>query len=163
MQELIRIQLNEEFLANFGELEAAGRILEDANERTLSYKSEPSLAVDEILRRVRQDRYDLYFTTEKSIVYEMDRNQLLSMFYTALNRTPKDVPLTSEHIETLVWINYVVSRGRKYLSGTGRKYEPERNPIEQVHNELRLAEGVGARVAWCSWWSVARHCATRDA
>jgi hypothetical protein len=143
MEKLISIHLNQEFLENLGELEAAGRILADANERTNSDKDHALMAVDEILRRVRQDRYDLYFRSEKSVVYKIDRSHHLSLFYSTLNREPKRVPPTSKHIETMMWMNLVVSRGKKYLEGAGLKYEPEPNPNESVYHQLRMAEESG--------------------
>ena len=147
MEKLIRVHLNEEFLANLGELEVAGRILADANGRTDSDKSHALMAVDEILHRVRQDRYDLYFKEEKSVVYHIDSNQHLSLFYATLNRKPKDVAPTSEHIETMMWINLVVHRGKTYLESAGLRHEPEPNPNQGVYHQLRMAEEAGRRQA----------------
>jgi hypothetical protein len=142
-KKMIRRLLNEEFLENFAELEAALRVLRHAEEGTYSQKSHSLLVFDEISHRVIQDRYDLYFGKEKSIFYEIDTKRRLWRFYEALGRKPQNVTPAEEHIETRLWLDRVVSRGTNYVEQAGLDYDPEKNENEEIYYELTKAEEKG--------------------
>jgi hypothetical protein len=142
-EKMIRALLDDEFLANLGELEACLRVLKHASSGTADQKAHTLMVVDEILHRVIQDRYDLYFEQDKEIVWKIDKMRLLWSFYEALSRKPDDVTLSTEHIETQMWIDRVVRRGRSYLEEAGLSYEPAENPNEQIYYELDQAERKG--------------------
>jgi hypothetical protein len=68
----IKRHVNEEFTLNLSVIEAALRVMRYAEGRPFPYRSEALLAVGEMLRRFRQDRYERYFATDKDMLYELD-------------------------------------------------------------------------------------------
>jgi hypothetical protein len=142
-EKMIRGLVDDEFLANLGELEACLRVLKHAFPGTVDQKAHSVMVVDEIMHRVIQDRYDLYFEQDKEIVWAIDKKRLLWSFYEALSRKPEDVTLSSEHIEIELWIDRVVRRGKSYLEEAELLYEPGENPNEQIYYELDAAEKRG--------------------
>ena len=142
-EKMIRGLVDDEFLANLGELEACLRVLKHAFPGTADQKAHSLMVVDEIMHRVIQDRYDLYFEQDKEIVWAIDKKRLLWSFYEALSRKPEDVTLSSEHIEIELWIDRVVRRGKSYLEEAELLYEPGENPNEQIYYELDAAEKKG--------------------
>jgi hypothetical protein len=143
MLKMIKDQLNAEFLANLSQLKAAKRIIFDASSRTESDKSLAQGGLNEILREVKQDRYDLYFENDKSIVYEIDKNQNLSAFYSVLNRKPSNVVSVPYFFEALGWIEWVVSVGQHYLDASHLEERTNSNAQEYIYEQLRLAEERG--------------------
>jgi hypothetical protein len=87
--------------------------------------------------------YDLYFEKEKSIFYEMDTKRRLWRFYEALGRKLQNVTPAEEHIETRLWLDRVVSRGRNYVEQAGLDYDPEKNENEEIYYKLTKAEEKG--------------------
>ena len=142
-EKMIRGLLDDEFLANLGELEACLRVLNHASSGSADQKAHTLMVVDEIMHRVTQDRYDLYFEQDKEIVWKIDKTRLLWSFYEALSRKPDDVTLSTEHIEIQIWIDRVVRRGQSYVEEAGLAYEPGENPNEQIYYELDAAEKKG--------------------
>jgi hypothetical protein len=142
-KKMIREMLNDEFLANFGELEAALRVLRHAEKGSDSRKSHSLLVLNEIRHRVIQDRYDLCFEKEKGIFYELDKKRRLWAFYEALSRRPKNVAPVGEHIETLQWLDRVVRRGQYYLEEADLDYQSEQNDNEEIYYRLEKAEERG--------------------
>lgn len=50
-----------------------------------------------------------------------------------------------EHIETMLWLDRVVRRGRYYLEETGLDHQPEQNDNEEIYYRLERAEDQGRK------------------
>jgi hypothetical protein len=81
------------------------------------YRSEALLAVGEMLRRFRQDRYERYFATDKDMLYELDVEQRLTDFYGWFGRRPVATG-GNEFAEMLSWLDWLARRGKSYIEGS---------------------------------------------
>ncbi len=142
-KKMIRGLLNDEFLANFAELEAGLRVLRYAEKGPYTRKSHSLVVYGEIRHKVIQDRYDLYFEKEKPIFYAIDTRRRLWRFYDTLARSPQNATPAEEYVETLLWLDRVVRRGRNYIEEAELDYNPEKNENEQIYYELEKAEEKG--------------------
>jgi len=138
MRPIVKKHLHDEFLINYNAVNAAQRILTSGAQLEPSERSYALGQAGQILADIRRDRYDLYFSTEKTLVYEIDQFQTLADYYSVLAR--KIESGGDEGLEyELVSFKFDSARilGHRLLSETGMEYEPKPNQHERMfHNIL---------------------------
>jgi hypothetical protein len=144
MRPIVRNHIQDEFLINYNAVNAAQRILTSGAQMEPPDRSYALRQVREILADIKRDRYDLYFSTEKTLVYEIDKFQTLADFYAVMVRETETAG--DERVEyEMVSFKFDSAKilGHRLLSEKGIDYEPKPNQHELMfYNILEAMRGL---------------------
>jgi len=130
---------------NMAAVEPSYRVLRSVDS-SVTVEAQVSIA-KRILTVLSWDRYDLYFGSERAIIYELDEDQLLQRFYQAVGQLKLGADLQGQahwnEAELGQWLRASIHFGRQYISKKKLKYRPTPNPLETAFTEAMNAASGG--------------------
>jgi hypothetical protein len=146
LKRVIARHVGPELMNNMATVESSYRVLRSVY-TSVNIEAQVDIA-KRILSVLGWDRYDLYFGSEKSIVYELDEDQLLQRFYQVLGQLRLGSDLQGQAhwnpAELGQWLRAATDIGHKYILKHKLKYQPISNPLETAFTEAtKAALGAG--------------------
>ena len=140
-RDLIKRQLNDEFMKSYTRVMSAKRAIEYGADRVVAEKGYAVGAARNIIEGCKRDRYDMYFESDKETVYEFDKNNRLADYYQELGSEPKrdkdldrflepDDVKEGEFNNEKDWLERVVHAGSYYATEHNHK-EPTETTVEE--------------------------------
>ena len=132
-------QLSAELMKNMRSVEAGRRILEGAESKSMEER-EYALSVSRVLAAgIKHDRFDFYFTNEKSLVYEIDEADLLGTVYTVTSQV-LEIFKEDKHYESAKRAFIMAAAlGKGFIELNKLTYEPTESVVEQAYNQTSAA------------------------
>jgi hypothetical protein len=127
-------QVDPELMNNMATVESSYRVLR-STDPSVNVEAQVGLA-QRILQVLRSDRYDLYFGTEKGVVFDLDEDQLLQRFYDVVSQLNLGHDLQGlahwTATELGLLLRAAIDAGQKYIQRHKLKYHPTPNPLETM-------------------------------
>jgi hypothetical protein len=144
LRKTVITQLSAELMKNMSSVGAGRRVLEGAESKSVEER-EYALSVARVLAaHVKHDRFDFYFTNEKSVVYEIDEADILGTVYTLTNQV-LELFREDKHYESAKRAFVMADGlGKGFIELNELAYEPTESVVEKAYNQASAARAKDA-------------------
>jgi hypothetical protein len=132
LKKTVHNQLNDELMDNMAKIESAQSIIKNEEIDQMADSSSSSSRI--VLRGLKADRYEFYFSSEKALLYQLDKDRWLSKFYEAFDLFKSGYDLKGNwHIFDLKQVLSMMRfSGQKYIEVHKLKYKRVPSPLEEM-------------------------------